>query len=65
VLQRSVDDIVAWVFSNSTSAPHLFGADLPQFERDLRQLLDRVSDRGRFSEWLGDIELDFYERPRP
>jgi CRP-like cAMP-binding protein len=40
VLQRSVDDIVAWVFSNSGSAPHLFGADLPQFERDLRQLLD-------------------------
>ena len=63
VLDRSVDDVVAWVFSRSRSAPHLFGPRLGDFERELRALLEDAADDGRFSEWLGDVALDFYERP--
>lgn len=63
ILERDIEDIVAQVFALSGSAPHLFGADLSAFESDLRQLLKRASDHGRFSQWLGDIQLDIYERP--
>lgn len=63
VLERSVDDVVAEVFSTSGSAPHLFGAARERFETDLRALLQDASDDGWFAEWMGDIELDFYERP--
>ena len=64
VLGRSVDDVIAEVFSTSGSAPHLFGADRHRFETDLRSLLEDASDQGWFSEWLGDVQLDFYEKPR-
>lgn len=63
ILERSIDDVVAEVFSTSASAPHLYGDDVDRFEHDLRTLLAAASDGGWFSEWLGDIELDFYERP--
>jgi SAM-dependent methyltransferase len=63
IIERNVEDIVAQVFSTSGSAPHLFGANLAAFEADLHQLLERASDHGRFSQWLGDIQLDIYERP--
>jgi SAM-dependent methyltransferase len=63
VLDRNIEDIVAQVFSVSGSAPHPFGADLAAFEADLRRLLEQASDHGRFSQWLGDIQLDIYERP--
>jgi hypothetical protein len=63
VLDRSVDDVVAWVFSRSRSAPHLFGPRLDDFEQALRAMLEGATDEGRFSEWLGDLALDFYERP--
>jgi ubiquinone/menaquinone biosynthesis C-methylase UbiE len=63
VLRRSVDDVVAEVFSTSSSAPHLYRDQLDRFEGDLRSMLEAASDRGWFSEWLGDVELDFYERP--
>ncbi len=36
---RSADDVVAWAFSRSDSAPHLFGDRLEDFERDLRAVL--------------------------
>ena len=38
-VERSADDVVAWVFSRSESAPHLFGDRLAEFERDLRKLV--------------------------
>lgn len=47
---RSEDDVVASVFSQSFSAPHLFGERVGEFEADLRALL-----RGRGP---------FIERPR-
>ena len=49
-LDRSDDDIVASVFSQSFSAPHLFGARVREFEAEVRALL---RERG-----------PFYERPR-
>jgi SAM-dependent methyltransferase len=63
VLERSVDDVVASVFSVSGSAPHLFGPRLRAFEADLRRLLQAASDDGRFSQWLGDVQLEVYPRP--
>jgi hypothetical protein len=50
VAERSADDIVASVFSLSSSAPHLLGDRLQSFEADLRTLLSEASPSGRFSE---------------
>ncbi|MFF5981789.1 class I SAM-dependent methyltransferase [Streptomyces olindensis] len=49
-LERSADDVVAWVFSMSFSAPHLFEGRRDDFEADLRRLLREASASGRFSE---------------
>ena len=61
-IPRTVDDVVAEVFSMSGSAPHLFGDRVVAFERDLRDLLERAADGGRFSAWQGDLDLVFYRR---
>jgi hypothetical protein len=63
ILERSVDEVVASVFSASGTAPHLFGPRRGAFEADLRALLQAASDDGRFSQWLGDVQLDLYARP--
>ncbi len=39
VVTRTADEVVAGVFSLSSSAPHLFGDRLAEFEAELRQLL--------------------------
>jgi SAM-dependent methyltransferase len=57
IVDRGVDDIVSAVFSLSSSAPHLFAADLPTFEADLRRLLTQTSDGGRFSERTREIAV--------
>jgi hypothetical protein len=54
VLERTIEDVVAWVFAASYTAPHLFGDDLPRFERDLRHLLADASPSGLFSVALRD-----------
>lgn len=56
VEDRSVDDIVASVFSLSSSTPHLLGPDLAAFEADLRDLLTKAADNGLFSERRREIE---------
>jgi SAM-dependent methyltransferase len=56
VEDRSVDDLVASVFSLSSSTPHLFGPDLAAFEADLRDLLTKAADNGLFSERRREIE---------
>ena len=63
VVTRSEDEIVASTFSLSSAAPHLFGARLPAFERDLRRLLRGVSPAGRFAERTRNVALDVW-RPR-
>ncbi|SDY06255.1 Methyltransferase domain-containing protein [Amycolatopsis xylanica] len=56
VVVREPDDIVASVFSLSSSAPHLFGDRLASFEADLRKLLG-----GRvFSERTHDVSVDVW-----
>ena len=57
VLERSVEDVVAWVLSTSSTAPHLFGDHLDDFIADLRRLLLDVSSEGRFSVALSDNRL--------
>jgi SAM-dependent methyltransferase len=56
-LERTHDDVVAWVFSMSYSAPHLFGTRRDHFEADLRRLLREVSPSGRFSERQPSTEV--------
>jgi len=63
VLDRTTDDLVAWVFSASSTAPHLFGDDLGRFEADLRAVLDEASPTRRFSVPLSDTTLRV-RRPR-
>jgi SAM-dependent methyltransferase len=57
VHERSDDDIVASVFSQSFSAPHLFGERLDEFERDLRTLLRAHAPAGGYRERLRDETL--------
>ncbi len=63
VFERSEDEIVASIFSVTSSAPHLFGSRLAEFEHDLRQALRRVSPGGRFCEVAQTIELIIWTRP--
>jgi hypothetical protein len=56
-LIRTIDDLVAWVYSLSSSAPHLFGDRLGAFESDLRRLLHESSPTGVFSEQPPDTEV--------
>ncbi|MBP2478585.1 SAM-dependent methyltransferase [Crossiella equi] len=60
VITRDADDVVASVFSLSSSAPHLFGERLPEFESRLRALLHEVSPSGEFAEHTRDITLDLW-----
>jgi SAM-dependent methyltransferase len=63
VLERTTDDIVAWVFSASSTAPHLFGDSAHEFEGDLRALLAAASPSGYFSVPLSDTTVRI-RRPR-
>lgn len=60
IVVRQADDIVASVFSLSSSAPHLFGDRLQTFEAELRGLLREVSPRGRFSEQMRESAIDIW-----
>ncbi|GAA1879063.1 hypothetical protein GCM10009753_02840 [Streptantibioticus ferralitis] len=62
-LERSCDDVVAWAFSMSSSAPRLFGACREDLEADLRRLLREVSPAGRFSERQPSTEVFLWRRP--
>lgn len=63
IVERSADDIVAWVFSRSDSAPHLFGDRLEQFECELRSRLQQASLDGVFAERQPDTEIWIWRRP--
>lgn len=60
VVTRDADDVVATVFSLSSSAPHLFGDRRAAFEAELRELLREASPSGRFSERLREIAVDLW-----
>ena len=57
LVERTVDEVVASVFSLSSAAPHLFGERLTTFETELRALLVDAAPDGRFTERTADIEL--------
>ena len=63
VVERSAEDVVAWVLSTSSTAPHLFGDRLDDFIQELRSLLFDVSPEGRFTVALSDNRLRI-RRPR-
>jgi ubiquinone/menaquinone biosynthesis C-methylase UbiE len=63
VQERDVDDIVAWVYSLSGSAPHLFGDRLEEFEVELRHLLHDVAPSGLFAEQHADTEIFIWRSP--
>ena len=65
VLTRSADQVVAAVFSLSSSTPHLFGPSRGSFERDLRALLRQTSPDDLFAERRRDVALDIWRLPRP
>ncbi len=60
LLERSVDELVANVFSSSNSAPHLFGERVAEFEADLRRMLEEASPLGSFAVELPDNELKIW-----
>jgi SAM-dependent methyltransferase len=64
-LERPSDDVVAWVFSLSSSAPHLFGPRRDDFEADLRRLLRDVSPSGHFSERQPSTEVFVWWKGAP
>lgn len=64
VLERTTDDVVASVFALSSTAPHLFGDNLPRFQQDLRHVLDEASPSGLFSVPLKDNSVRVW-RPLP
>jgi len=62
-LERTVDELVAWVYSLSSSAPHLFVDRREAFEEELRNLLGAASDVGRFSEQPPDTDVAIWKSP--
>lgn len=63
ILDRTADDIVAHAFSLSSTAPHLFGERLADYEKDLRQVLAEASPSGRFAVRLPDNILRVWRLP--
>lgn len=63
VVERTSDQIVAGIFSLSSSTPHLFGERREAFESDLRRLLHDANPSGIFSEQMREIAADVW-RPR-
>lgn len=64
VFERSIDDLVAQVYSTSSSAPHLFGPQLTEFEGELRALLAEATPSGRFAEQTGATEVRVWRKPQ-
>jgi hypothetical protein len=62
-MRRGEDDIVAWVYSLSGSAPHLFGEQRDTFERELRAILRQATPTGWFSEQPPDTEVFVWRKP--
>ncbi|MFE7765815.1 class I SAM-dependent methyltransferase [Streptomyces sp. NPDC057438] len=64
VVTRTTDDLVAWTFSRSDAAPHLFGDRREEFERDLRALLEETAPGLHpFAERLPATEIRIWRKP--
>jgi hypothetical protein len=62
-VEQTADDVVAREFSNSSTAPHLFGDRREDYERDMRAILAQASPPGRFSVRLPDNILRIWRLP--
>jgi ubiquinone/menaquinone biosynthesis C-methylase UbiE len=62
-VDQTADDLVARVFSSSSTAPHLFGDRRGDFEADVRKILALASPAGRFSVRLPDNILRIWRLP--
>ena len=60
IISRTVNQLVASVYSLSSSTPHLFGTQLPAFDTDLRNLLSESGPGGVFSEQMRSVALDIW-----
>jgi hypothetical protein len=60
IVERTSDQIVAGIFSLSSSTPHLFSDRREAFEADLRRLLDGADPTGIFSEHMREIAADIW-----
>lgn len=60
VVERTAGEVIASVYSLSSSAPHLFGDRLTAFDEQLGQLLADASDEGRFAEQMRSITLSIW-----
>lgn len=60
VVSRTADQLVATVYSLSSSTPHLFGAQRPRFEAELRRLLHDAAPDGLFAEQTREIAVDLW-----
>jgi SAM-dependent methyltransferase len=60
VVTRTIDELIAAVFSLSSSTPYLFGENRAAFEAEARRLLDHTSPSGRFSEQMREIAVDVW-----
>ncbi|HSU36580.1 MAG TPA: methyltransferase domain-containing protein [Propionibacteriaceae bacterium] len=59
-VERSTDEVVASIFSLSSSTPHLFGDRVLEFEHELRGLLQVASPGGVFSEQMPAVAVDVW-----
>ena len=59
-VDRTTEEVAASIYSLSSSAPHLFGDRLPEFDAELRELLRAASDGGWFSERMRSVAVDIW-----
>ena len=62
IVARTSDQIVAAIFSLSSSTPYLFGDRRDAFEADLRQLLHETNSNDLFSEHMQEIPAEIWRR---
>ena len=62
IVARTSDQIVAAIFSLSSSTPYLFGDRRAAFEADLRQLLHETNSTDLFSEHMQSIAAEIWQR---
>ena len=60
VVTRTNEEVIAAVFSLSSSTPYLFGERRAAFESEARRLLARASPSGVFSEQMREIAVDVW-----
>jgi len=65
VIQRTADEVVASVYSLSSSTPHLFGDRLSAFDTELRTLLAATSPNGLFSEQRREVAIQIWRPEKP